>query len=460
MRRIAAASLIGTTIEWYDFFLYATMAALVFNHVFFPALDDSAGTLASFATFGAGFIARPVGGLLMGHFGDRVGRKSAMVTSLLLMGGATFAIGLVPSYDRIGIAAPVMLVVLRFLQGFALGGEWGGAVTLSMEHAPPGRRGWWASWVQYGALGGIVLSSGTVLVLSETLTDRQFVTWGWRVPFLASGLLLAVGLFVRLRIEESPVFTELNSSGDRTRLPAVEALRHHGWTMVRIAGMHLVVTAFATTLMTFYIAYGVRSAGFSRTEMLQVVFLGTLLTALVAPFLGNLSDRFGRRRMYIIGCTGAMAGVYPSFLLVDTGRVLPGIAGILCLVVPLAVTYQVQGAYFPELFPAQARVTGAGLGAQLATVAVGGPAPSISQALLNRGDGRPWLVAAYLCAVAFVSLLSAVLTPDRRPRTAEDPKARWDTARARHRAPAPVPALLSADVTPSTSLPEGGRRRR
>jgi MFS family permease len=436
MRRIAVASLIGTTIEWYDFFLYAMMSALVFNRVFFPALDSTAGTLASFATFGAGFVARPVGALLMGHFGDRVGRKSALVTSLLLMGTATFAIGLVPGYARIGIAAPVMLTVLRLVQGLALGGEWSGAVTLAMEHAPERRRGWWAAWVQYGAMGGVFLSSGTVLVLSETLTNRQFLAWGWRVPFLASGLLLLIGLFVRLRVAESPVFRKLAEDDARTRVPALEVVRHFSPMMLRVCGMHLMVAAFATTLLTFYISYGVMRAGYSRTDMLKVVFFASALTAGLSPLLGNLSDRYGRRRVYLVGTTLGMVGAFPSFLLLNIGRLDTGIAGILCLTVPTAATYQVQGAWFPELFPPGSRVTGAGLGAQLAGVAVGGPAPVVAQSLLARGHGHPWWVAAYLCGLAFLSMLAALLTPETRPAGAT---VRGPEVRERNLAPALAP---------------------
>jgi MHS family shikimate/dehydroshikimate transporter-like MFS transporter len=444
MRRIAAASLVGTSIEWYDFFLFATMAALVFNRVFFPSLDPAAGTLASFATFGAGFVARPIGGLLMGHFGDRVGRKSALVTSLTLMGLATFAIGLIPTYDRIGIAAPAILTALRFIQGFALGGEWGGAAALAVEHAPARRRGYWSAWVQYGAIGGIMLSTGTVLLLSATLSQRQFLTWGWRIPFLASGILLVVGLFVRLRIEESPVFRTLTRDGGRARVPAVGAVRDHGLTIVRVTGLHLVVAAFATTTVTFVVAYGVTKGGYTRSDMLQVLFLATAITGAVAPWLGHLSDVIGRRRLYVIGCALAMAGTFPSFLLLDTGRIGPGIAGVLCLALPTAVVYQTQGAYFPELFPPRFRVSGAGLGVQLATVAVGGPAPIIAQSLLRSAHGRPWAVSTYLCGIAFVSLVFALLTPDKRPaRTgvADAQLERWDAARAAaHRAPAAEPA--------------------
>ena len=420
MRRIAVASLIGTTIEWYDFFLYGTMAALVFGKVFFPALDPTAATLASFATFAAGFLARPIGGLLMGHLGDRMGRKTALILSLSLMGGVTFTIGLLPTYGQIGVTAPALLTALRFLQGFALGGEWAGAAALTTEHAPAHRRGWFGSWVQFGALGGIFLSTGTVLALSETLTERQFITWGWRVPFLLSGILLVVGLFIRLRIEESPVFQQLSDSGARVRVPAVAVLRSHWWTVLRVTGMHLTVTTLAFTSTTFLVSYGVKSVGFTRSEMLAVVCTGVGLGMLVAPLLGLLVDRVGRKPMYVAGTLLTMAGAFPAFRLLDTGEFWAGVAAVLCLIGPSTVLYTTQAAFFTELFPPAYRVTGAGLGVQLATVALGGPAPIIAQSLLTRSDGRPWAVSAYLCCVAAVSLTCALLTRDTRPR-ADDP---------------------------------------
>ncbi len=431
MRRITLASLIGTTIEWYDFFLYGTMAALVFNRVFFSNLDPAAGTLASFATFGAGFVARPVGGLLMGHFGDRVGRKAALVTSLTVMGLATFLIGVLPTYERIGIAAPAMLTALRFIQGFALGGEWSGAATLTTEHAPANRRGWYGSWVQYGALGGILMSTGTVLILSETLTERQFVTWGWRVPFLLSGVLLVVGLFIRLRIEESPVFQDVLEAGTRPRVPALAVLRSHWWTVLRVMGMHLTVTTLAFTSTTFVVSFGVKSAGFTRNEMLGVVCTGVAITMVFAPLLGVLCDRVARRSMYIAGTLITMALAFPAFWLLETGEFAAGVGAVLCLIGPSTVLYTTQGAFFTELFPPELRVTGAGLGVQLATVALGGSAPMIAQALLNRSDGRPWSVSAYICCVAFVSLVSALLTriPTPPALPPADVSERWAKAR-------------------------------
>jgi MHS family shikimate/dehydroshikimate transporter-like MFS transporter len=438
MRRITVASLIGTTIEWYDFFLYGTMAALVFNRVFFSNLDPAAGTLASFATFGAGFLARPIGGLLMGHFGDRVGRKTALVVSLSVMGGATFCIGLLPTYDRIGLAAPATLTALRFIQGFALGGEWSGAATLTTEHAPAGRRGWYGSWVQYGALGGILLSTSTVLVLSETLTERQFITWGWRVPFLLSGLLLVVGLFIRLRIEESPVFKELVESGAKARVPVLAVLRTHWWTVLRVTGMHLTVTTLAFTSTTFVISFGVKSAGYTRSEMLAVVCTGVAITMVGAPFLGLLVDRVGRKPLYVAGTLATMALAFPAFRLLETGEFVPGVGAVLCLIGPSTVLYTTQGAFFTELFPPELRVTGAGLGVQLATVALGGPAPVIAQSLLTHSHGRPWSVSLYICGVAFTSLVFALLTPDTKPpaAAAEEASARWARARGHdHRGP-------------------------
>jgi MHS family shikimate/dehydroshikimate transporter-like MFS transporter len=430
MRRITVASLVGTTIEWYDFFLYGTMAALVFGKIFFPALDPTAATLASFATFTVGFFARPIGGLLMGHFGDKVGRKAALVTSLSIMGGVTFTIGLLPTYDNIGIWAPALLTGLRFLQGFALGGEWAGAAALTTEHAPAHRRGWYGSWVQYGALGGIFLSTGTVLLLSQTLTERQFMTWGWRVPFLLSGILLVVGLFIRLRIEESPVFQQLAREGAKVRVPVVAVLRSHSWTVVRVTGMHLIVTTLAFTSTTFLVSYGVKTAGFTRSEMLGAVCAGVGIAALFAPLLGLLVDRVGGKRMYVTGALLTMALIFPAFRLLETGEFGFGVLAVLCIMGPSTVMYTTQAAFFTGLFPAAYRVTGAGLGVQLATVALGGPAPLIAQSLLTRSGGESWSVAAYICGVALVSMIFALLTREPRP--------------DRPLPPAPVPSVPEA----------------
>jgi MFS family permease len=416
-RRILLAGLIGTTIEWFDFFLYGTMAALVFNRLFFPELSETAGTLASFATFAAGFVTRPLGGLIMGHLGDRIGRKSALVLSLSLMGGATFAIGCLPTYAAIGITAPVLLTVMRVFQGLALGGEWSGAVTLVMEHAPPDKRGRWGQWVQIGSLGGIGLSTGTVLILSQTLSDDQFFDWGWRVPFLLSALLLAVGLFIRLRIDESPVFKELERTHRQSRVPVFDAVRLHWWSILRVTGMHLAVTTLAFTATAFLISYGVRVVGYSRTDMLEIVCIAVGVGICINPFLGRAVDAFGRKRLYLVGALGMVAMGFPAFAAFNTGSYVGGVVAILALLLPSMTMYVSQGAWFPELFPPQYRVTGAGLGVQLATVILGGPAPTIATWLLDLSDGHSWSVSLWLCIVGSVSACFVLLTPETRPVT-------------------------------------------
>jgi metabolite-proton symporter len=415
VRRLLFAGMIGTTIEWFDFFLYGTMSALVFNKLFFPKLDPSAGTLASFATFAAGFLMRPIGGLVMGHFGDRLGRKATLVFSLTLMGLATVAIGCLPTYNSIGLTAPVLLVVCRVLQGFALGGEWGGAATLVFEHAPDARRGRFGTWVQFGSLGGILLSTTTILILSENLTNNQFLDWGWRIPFLISGLLLAVGLWVRLRVAESPVFKEIVEKHDQARVPVFAALRRHSWTIIRITGMHLAVTTLAFLSTAFVLAYGITKVGYSRTEMLQISDVAVLIAMAVTPIFGRAADRVGRKTLYIGGAFAAVVLAYPAFWSLNSGTFIGGVGCIVGLVVPSMAMYTTQGAWFPELFPPKFRVTGSGLGVQLATAALGGPAPTIAQALIRHSHGHSWSVSLYVAGVCFSSLIFAVLTPDTRP---------------------------------------------
>jgi MFS family permease len=433
VRRVLLSGLVGTTIEWFDFFLYGTMSALVFNRLFFPHLDPSAGTLASFGTFAAGFVTRPIGGLVMGHFGDRIGRKATLVASLTMMGLATVAIGLLPTYDSIGLAAPVLLTGLRVIQGFALGGEWSGAATLVFEHAPSRSRARFGQWVQAGALGGILLSTATVLILSQELTDAQFLDWGWRIPFLVSGLLLAVGLFVRLRVVESPVFTELAAAEQQAKVPVIPAVRTHWWTILRVTGMHLIVTTLTFVSLAFVLAYGIARAGYSRTEMLEVMLTAVLIACAVNPLFGRAGDLIGRRTVYVLGASAAIVLAFPAFRALDSGTFVGGVAAFDGLILPSMAMYTTQGAWFPELFPAKFRVTGAGLGVQLATVALGGPAPTIAQALLRSSHGKSWSVAAYICGVAAVSLTFALLTPESRPRFPAPDEA--------DRAPAPAVAI-------------------
>lgn len=312
--RIVAASLIGTTIEWYDFFLYGSAAALVFNKLFFPGSDPLVGTLLSFLTYAVGFAARPLGALVFGHYGDRLGRKKLLVLSLVLMGGATFAIGLLPTHATVGTAAPVLLTVLRLVQGFALGGEWGGAVLLVSEHGDARRRGFWASWPQTGAPAGQLLATGVLSLLTAVLSDDSFGSWGWRIPFLLSGVLVVVGLWIRLSVDESPVFkealarAEARRAGTEEKLPIVSVLRHH-WRDVLVAmGARMAENISYYVITAFILVYATTSAGVSKQTALNAVLIGSAVHFAVIPAWGALSDRVGRRPVYLLGAAGSGCG--------------------------------------------------------------------------------------------------------------------------------------------------------
>lgn len=410
MRRVVAASFIGTTIEWYDFFIYGTMAALVFSKLFFPELNSAAATIAAFATFGAGFLARPLGGIVFGHFGDRAGRKAALVVSLSLMGATTFLIGVLPTYASIGLAAPLLLTALRFLQGLALGGEWSGAAALTVEHAPEHRRGFYGSFVQLGSPAGALLSAVTAFGLSQSLSPAAFLAWGWRVPFLLSAVLLVVGLFIRLSIEETPVFRELQSGHQKSRLPIVAVLRRQWRTVCLVGGMHLANTTVAYILTVFLLSYGVSDAGFSQNAMLGISIAATIILLPLIPVIGSVSDRIGRRPVYLAGTLLTMGAAFPLFWLLDTGQFVPALLGTLGLLTANYLMYTTQGAFFTELFDADVRVSGAALGVQVATVLAGGTAPLIAQSLLSASDGQSWSVALYIVAVGAVSTIAALFT--------------------------------------------------
>lgn len=417
MRRIVAASFIGTTIEWYDFFIYGTMAALVFNQLFFPALSPASGTIAAFATFSAGFLARPLGGIVFGHFGDRIGRKAALVFSLALMGTTTFLIGVLPTFATIGLAAPILLTVLRFLQGFALGGEWSGAASLTVEHAPEDKRGFYGSFVQLGSPAGALLSAVTALALSQGLSTAAFLEWGWRVPFLLSGVLLGVGLFIRMSIEETPVFRELQSEHGESRLPIVAVLRRQRRTVLLVGCMHLANTTVAYILTVFLLSYGVNAAGFSRNTILLITIAATVIVLPLMPMIGALSDRVGRRPVYLAGTMLTVGAAFPLFWLVDTGRFAPALIGVIGLLTANYLMYTTQGAFFTELFDPDVRVSGAALGVQVATVIAGGTAPLIAQALLTSSGGQSWTVALYVAGVGVISTIATLLTRETRERS-------------------------------------------
>ncbi|MEU4508019.1 MFS transporter [Nonomuraea wenchangensis] len=399
IKKIVAASLIGTTIEWYDFFLYGSAAALVFNKLFFPESDPLTGTLLSFLTYAVGFVARPLGGLVFGHFGDRVGRKTLLVVSLLLMGAATFLIGCLPTYETLGPAAALVLTGLRLVQGFALGGEWGGAVLIVSEHGDDARRGFWASWPQAGAPGGNLLATGVLAALAAWQSEETFLAWGWRVPFLLSGVLVLIGLWIRLSITESPVFQK---SAPEERAPIVGVLRHH-WKDVLVAiGARLAENISFYLLTVFVITYA-KTAGVDNSTVLSAVLVASAVHFVTIPMWGALSDRVGRRPIYLAGAAGIGVWIFAFFPLVDTGNFLAITLAVIVGLLFHGMMYGPQAAFFSELFGTRMRYTGVSIGAQLSAIVAGALAPIIAVALLREySSSLP--ISLYLGLAAVLTL--------------------------------------------------------
>ncbi|WP_189703228.1 MFS transporter [Streptomyces anandii] len=412
MPRLAAASLAGTAIEFYDFFVYGTAAALVLGPLFFPAFSPVAGTLAAFGTFGVGFVARPLGSVLFGHIGDRHGRRPVLVASLLLTGASTVAVGCVPTYGTAGVAAPVLLVVLRFLQGLGLGGEWGGAVLLTAEHAPPARRGLWASFPQVGPPVGFVLANGVMLTLSAFLTDAQFAQWGWRVPFWAAAVPAVAGVWLRSSLVESPRFLEI---GAHARVPLVEVVRRHGRLVLLTAGALAVGYAVFYTVTTWSLAYATRRLGVSRTVVLGCVMAAVVVKGAFTPVAALLGDRYGRRPLCLVGCAACALWMFPMVMLLATGAPLAMFAGFLGALLAFVTMFGVIGAYLPELFEPRVRCTGAAVGYNLGGVLGGALTPIVATALSEGGGRVPWGVGAYLTALALLGLACFALLPETRP---------------------------------------------
>ncbi|MFC0849814.1 MFS transporter [Streptomyces noboritoensis] len=423
--RIVAASLIGTTIEWYDFFLYGSAAALVFNKLFFPGSDPLVGTLLSFLTYAVGFAARPLGALVFGHFGDRVGRKKLLVLSLLMMGGATFSIGLLPTHATVGSAAPVLLTALRLVQGFALGGEWGGAVLLVSEHGDARRRGFWASWPQTGAPAGQLLATGVLSALTALLSDDTFLSWGWRVPFLLSGVLVLVGLWIRLSVDESPLFkaalerAEARKAAEPDRvaekLPLVAVLRDH-WRDVLVAmGARMAENISYYVITAFILVYATTSAGMAKQTALNAVLIASAVHFAVIPAWGALSDRVGRRPVYLIGAVGVGAWMFPFFSLIDTADFGNLVLAVTVGLVFHGAMYAPQAAFFTEMFATRMRYSGASIGAQFASVAAGAPAPLIATALLKDYDSST-PIALYVIAAALLTVIALICAQETRHR--------------------------------------------
>lgn len=411
MRTVLLSCIVGTTVEWYDFFLYGVAAGIVFNQLYFPSEDPVVGTLLAFATFAIGFVARPVGGLIFGHIGDRVGRKTTLIMTMMIMGVATFAIGLIPTYASIGVAAPVILVILRLFQGIAIGGEWGGAVLMAVEYAPRNRRGLFGSLPQMGLALGLILGTGVFALLEAFLSDAAFLSWGWRIAFGFSAVLVIVGLYIRLKILETPAFRKMEERQEKAAVPAVELFRgrlnrRHIWLGMGARWIEGVIfNAFAV----FAIAYGVDTVGVTRQTMLLGVMLGAAVLLVMIPVLGRLSDQFDRRRVYAAGCVVSALFTIPAFAMLGTGETgLIVVAIVLALGVLYPIMYGPEASLFAELFPANVRYSGISFVYQFSGVFASGLTPLILVYLLDVGEGTT-LVIAYFLAVGLISTVCTLL---------------------------------------------------
>jgi metabolite-proton symporter len=406
-RRIAIASFVGTAIEFYDFYIYGTAAALVFGAVFFPSFSPLAGTLASFATFAVGFVARPLGAILFGHFGDRIGRKRMLIVSLVLMGGATVAVGLIPSYDSIGVLAPILLVIARFLQGIGLGGEWGGAVLLATEYAPPGKRGLYSAFPQLGPAVGFVLGNALFLLLDATMSDETFRTVGWRIPFLASAVLLVVGYYIRMRIAETPVFQAAMKREERSRVPFADLLRSQPMVLLLATLSFILAHTLFYTVTTFALSYGTTTLHLDRTTMLLAAMVAVAVMGAATLWFAMQSDRIGRKRLCQASAVLAAVWAFPLFWLIDTGRplliTLGMTGGLLCF----AMLYGPMGAFLPELFRVRFRYSGASFAYSASGIVGGGISPLVATDLLAR-TGSSAAVSAYVLVIALVCVASLV----------------------------------------------------
>ena len=412
VRRAALASAIGTTIEWYDFFLYNTAAALVFPHLFFPASSTYAGAMQSFATYFVGFAARPIGAAIFGHWGDRIGRKTTLIITLLVMGIASAVIGILPGTATIGVAAPLLLVTLRVLQGIAVGGEWSGSVLLTMEWGDQKRRGLLGRFAQIGVPVGLVLGTGGMTLLSATMSDDTFNAWGWRVPFLASLVLVAVGLVIRLKIIETPMFTKVLDQGKTASTPVAEVIRRHWREILLSAGLRFAEQMPFYLFTTFVLIYVVQRHHYSKTFVLTAVLVGAAVELATIPYFSHLSDSLGRKRVYLAGAVIAGLFAFPYFaVLTYGGQVLIFIAIVLSMVVH-SMMYGPQAALIGESFPTHLRYGGAGLGYQLASVFAGGPAPLVATWLLHE-TGTSYSISVYIVVAAVITVVCCVALPDR-----------------------------------------------
>ncbi|MGW0039756.1 MFS transporter [Gordonia sp. NPDC003376] len=404
IRRATITGMIGTVIEWFDFMVFALMASTVFNTLFFSNLDPMPAMIASLGTFAAGFLARPIGGVILGHFGDRHGRRPMLVASMVIMGAATLLIGLLPTYATVGAAAPILLVALRIVQGIALGGEWSGATTLILEHAPKGRRAFYASFVAYASGIGFLTGLGFTLALRSALSPEEFLAWGWRVPFIASVILVGIALYLRTRVDETSVFEKVADADVATDLPLLATLRDQWRTVLRIIGMRAGTAAVAQIVATFMLSYAVLQLDMTTNAMMGCIAVAYIIILATGWTFGLLADRFGRRRVFTAGCVLLIVGAFPMFWLVDTGTSALVTVGLLIGLTSQYLCNQTEAAWLAELFPPEVRCTGVNLAYQICVALVGGTAPMVAVLLLETGHGS-WPIAATLVVLGVISLL-------------------------------------------------------
>ncbi|MGW2285609.1 MFS transporter [Streptomyces phaeochromogenes] len=401
--RVATASFIGTAIEWYDYFIYGMAAAIAFGPLFFPSVSPAAGTLAAFATYSVGFAARPIGGIIMGHFGDRVGRKSMLVISLLTTGLATVGIGLLPTYETVGVWAPVLLVTLRFVQGLGVGGEWGGAVLMAVEHAPDRKKAFYGSFPQMGVPGGLIVANLVFLALTNNLSNDAFLAWGWRIPFLASAVMVVAGLVIRLTITESPEFQEVKKADSEQRMPIVTVLRESWKEVLLSAGAFIGINAVGYIFMAYLLSYTTAVLGLSRNLILTFTLIASMVWLAVIPWASALSDRHDRRKVLMVGSTGLVGSTLLLFPMINTADSALILIALLITAVFMGIVYGPIAALFSELFKAEVRYSGASLGYQLGSILGGGIAPTVATGLYTSWESTV-PISLYLTGVTLISL--------------------------------------------------------
>jgi MFS transporter, MHS family, shikimate and dehydroshikimate transport protein len=434
MKRVAFASFMGSAIEWYDFFIFGTAAALVFGKLFFPSSDPLSGTLLAFGTFGVGFFARPIGGIIGGHMGDRIGRKKTLVITLLLMGFATTLIGVLPTREMIGIAAPILLVILRIAQGLGVGGEWGGAALIAVEHAPKNRRGFFGSFPQLGVPAGLLLATSAFALVTQ-LPEDALLSWGWRLPFLASIALVIVGFLIRLGIEDPKVFKDLQATHHEAKAPIIQVLKNDWRNVLLAAGIRFADNALYYVCATFVLTYMTSTLGLPRSQALTGVLVAAALELLTMPLFGALSDKIGRRPVVIGGAALGLIFAFPYFMLIDTGATWAIlVASVIAISVAHSAVFSPLSAWFSEMFGTGVRYSGVSLGFQLGALAAGAPVPFLATALLVGSAGAPWPIAIMIAVACTVTLVCALIARDR------------SINKATHTAPAVDPLVVDPDT--------------